>query len=181
MVKSLAPMAVLAACSMLTLPGIAWAQTAAGIPPAISTPDKIDSRLGPLEFKDGAPSAATVEKIYDNLDFTHAFDAFMNTMRGVSIAAVRKGLLSIGVKDNEAIIFSELMDAKSLFLTANADTVYFFGVLDLSNGPMVLEVPPQALGAIDDQWFRWVTDFGLPGPDRGEGGKYLVVPPGYGG
>jgi hypothetical protein len=25
----------------------------------------------------------------------------------------------------------------------------------------------------------WVTDVGLTGPDKGEGGKYLFVPPGY--
>jgi hypothetical protein len=61
-----------------------------------------------------------VTKIYDNLDFTHAFEAFVNTMGGVSIDALHKGFLSVGVKDNEALIFSELMDAKSLFLTANA-------------------------------------------------------------
>ena len=85
------------------------------------------------------------------------------------------------MKDNEVIVFSELMDAKSLFLTANADTVYVFGVLDLTKGPMVLETPPKLLGAIDDYWFRWVIDIGLPGPDRGEGGKYLIVPPGYDG
>src|SRR4030095_13245525 len=71
------------------------------------------------------------------------------------------------------------MDAKSLFLTANADTVYAIGILDLSKGPIVLETPPQFLGAIDDQWFRWVIDIGLPRPARGEGGKYLIVPPGY--
>ena len=105
----------------------------------------------------------------------------MNTFGGVSVAALHKGLLSAGVKDNEVIVFSELMDAKSLFLTANADTVYFIGVLDLSKGPMVLEVPPKALGTIDDYWFRWVIDIGLPGPDRGEGGKYLILPPGYDG
>jgi hypothetical protein len=105
----------------------------------------------------------------------------MNTMQGVSIAAIRKGMASIGVKDNEVLVFSELMDSKSLFLTANADTVYFFGGLDLSKGPMVLEMPPKALGAIDDQWFRWVIDIGLPGPDRGEGGKYLILPPNYDG
>lgn len=85
------------------------------------------------------------------------------------------------MKDNEILIFSELMDAKSLFLTANADTVYFLGFIDLSKGPMVLEAPPKALGALDDFWFRWVTDFGQLGPDRGEGGKYLILPPGYNG
>jgi hypothetical protein len=177
----LKPLALGMACAALALPHLAAAQTAPAISPAISTPDKVESRLGTLEFKDGAPNAATVAKIYDNLDYTHAFNAFNNTLRGVSIAALRKGFLSVGVKDNEVIIFSELMDAKSLFLTANADTVYYFGVLDLSKGPMVLEVPPKALGAIDDQWFRWVTDFGLPGPDRGEGGRYLILPPGYDG
>ena len=54
-------------------------------------------------------------------------------------------------------------------------------MLDLSKGPMVLEVGPKMLGAIDDQWFRWVIDLGAPGPDRGEGGKYLILPPGYDG
>ena len=97
------------------------------------------------------------------------------------MAAIRKGISRVGVKDNEILVFSELMDAKSLFLTANADTVYFFGFIDLTKGPMVFETPPKALGALDDMWWRWVTDFGLPGPDRGEGGKYLLLPPGYDG
>jgi hypothetical protein len=127
------------------------------------------------------PSKQTIEKIYDNLDFTHAFEAFVNTFQGVSIRALHKGFLDAGVKNNEVLVFSKLMDAKSLYLTANADTVYYMGMLDLTKGPMVLEVPPKALGAIDDYWFRWVTDIGLPGPDRGEGGKYLILPPGYDG
>ena len=71
------------------------------------------------------------------------------------------------------------MDSKSLFLTANADMVYFWSVLDVTDGPIVVETPPMSLGVIDDMWFRWVTDFGLPGPDRGAGGKYLLLPPGY--
>ena len=67
--------------------------------------------------------------------------------------------------DNSILIFSELMDSESLFLTANADTVYFLGIVDLSNGPMVMETPPQALGIFDDMWWQWVIDFGLPGPE----------------
>src|SRR5450432_4650424 len=177
------PLSLLAlvTCTTLAAPARVSAQTASAIPASISTPDTVQSRLGTLEFKDGAPSAATMAKVYDNLDFTHAFDAFVNTMQGVSVAAFRKGLLSGGVKDNEVIVFSKLMDAKSLFITANADTVYFFGVLDLTKGPMVLETPPNALGAIDDAWFSWVIDFGAPGADRGQGGKYLILPPGYDG
>jgi hypothetical protein len=68
------------------------------------------------------------------------------------------------------------MDAKSLFLTANAATIYVMGYLDLSKGPVVVvETPPQFLGAVQAAWFRWVIDLGVPGPDRGEGGKYLSV------
>ncbi len=119
---------------MLTLPHLAAAQTAPAIPPSLVTPDKVETRIGTLEFKDGAPSKATAEKVYDNLDFTYAYRAFVDTMQGVSIHALRKGMQSVGVKDNEVIVFSELMDAKSLFLTANADTVYVMGVLDLTQG-----------------------------------------------
>jgi hypothetical protein len=166
-------------CALAALPNMAGAQ--APISPAVSTPDKVETRIGPLEFKDGAPSADTIAKIYDNLDSTHAFEAFVNAFRGVSVASLHKGLLSAGVKDNEVIVYSELMDAKSLFLTANADTVYFIGILDLSKGPMVLEPPPGGLGTIDDYWFNWIIDIGPPGPDRGQGGKYLILPPGYDG
>jgi hypothetical protein len=167
--------------TILALPPLAIAQTASATFPSIMTPDRDDTRLGPLDFKDGAPAKATLERAYDYIDFTHAYNAFANTMQGVSLVAARRGFLDAGVKDNEILIFSELMDAKSLFLTANADTVYFLGFIDVSKGPMVFEVPPKVLGALDDMWFRWVTDFGQPGPDRGLGGKYLILPPGYDG
>ena len=178
---ALKSLVVASAFSMLSSTGFAWSQTSAEVPPSLITADKVETRLGPLDFKNGAPSAETLSKIYDNLDFTHVFDALLNTFQGVNMAAIRRGFLSIGVKDNELLIFSKLMDANSLFLTANADTVYFLGVVDLSNGPMVLEAPPKALGTLDDFWWRWVIDFGAPGPDRGEGGKYLLLPPGYDG
>ncbi|MHC4912197.1 MAG: DUF1254 domain-containing protein, partial [Planctomycetota bacterium] len=151
------------------------------VPKSITTPDKVETRLGTLEFKDGYPARETAAKIRDELDYLHGVEAFMNSIHGVSTYAIRKGLIDAGVEENEFIIWSGLMDSKSLFLTANADTVYYIGVVDLSNGPMIFESPPDALGVIDDMWFRWVTDFGLPGADRGEGGKYLLVGPGYDG
>ncbi len=173
------PLTVLAACVLLAAPRLATAQASAAVPTALTTPDKVETRLGTLEFQNGAPSKATTEKMYEHIDFTHAYETFVNTLSGVSIRAAHKGFLAAGVKDNEVMIFSDLMDAKSLFLTANADTVYALGVLDLSKGPMVIETPPRFLGVVDDYWFRWVTDIGLPGADRGEGGTYLIVPPGY--
>jgi hypothetical protein len=78
--------------------------------------------------------------------------------------------------------FSALpIDARSLFLTANTTTVYVFFCIDLKDGPMVVQVPPVVLGPFDDGFFRWVTDVGLTGPDKGKGGKYLFVPPGFAG
>ena len=150
-----------------------------GIPKTLITPDRIESRIGTLEFKDGVPTDATAERLYNTIDFTFAYRAFMDNMRGVSIRAIIKGLQDVGVKPNEVLIFSELMDSNSLFLTANADTIYVMGYCDLSKGPVVIEGPPRFLGTVQDAWFRWVIDLGLPGPDRGEGGKYLIVPPDY--
>lgn len=146
---------------------------------SISTPDRVESTLGTLEFKDGAPSQATVDKVYDQLDLMHGVEAFVNAFQGASTSAIMKGLNDAGVPNNTAIIFSELMNSKSVFLTANADVVYFLSIFDVSDGPIVVETPPMALGVIDDMWFRWVTDFGLAGPDRGAGGKFLLLPPGY--
>jgi hypothetical protein len=176
MKQLIALLTVVVACAMLVLPR-ASAQVSSDTLKSIATPDQVETRLGTLDFKDGAPNAATVEKIYDNLDFTHAFDAFVNTFQGVNMAAIREGFLSIGVKDNEILIFSKLMDASSLFLTANADTVYFLGFIDLSKGPMVFETPPKALGTLDDFWWRWVTDFGTPARTADWVGSICSFPP----
>ncbi len=165
-------------CAIHALPQMAAAQA---IPPILVTPDKVETRIGTLQFKDGAPSVDTAAKIYDTLDFTRGLDAFLNSYGGASAYSIRKGFISAGAEDNSIIIFSELMDAKSLFLTANADTVYYLGVVDLTKGPMVVEQPPKGLGTINDMWFGWIIDVGFPGPDRGEGGKYLLLPPEYDG
>jgi hypothetical protein len=134
-----------------------------------SVPDSLHTRIGSLAFTDGAPSNDTVKKVYDHLDFIHGVNVFLNAFAGASTYALRQGFIDAGAPDNSILLFSELMDSRSLFLTANADTVYFVGMVDLSNGPMVVETPPMALGIFDDMWWQWVIDFGPPGPDRGEG------------
>jgi len=168
----------LALIALLALP--AGAQVSKETLQAISTPDKVETRLGTLEFKDGVPTAETASRVYDTLDFTNALNVYNNSFRGASAYALRKGFEEVA-GPNGVIIFSELMDAASLFLTANADTVYYLSAIDLSNGPMVIEQPSDAVGAINDMWFSWIIDIGGPGPDRGLGGKYLIVPPGYDG
>ncbi|HEY8815829.1 MAG TPA: DUF1254 domain-containing protein [Candidatus Dormibacteraeota bacterium] len=151
------------------------------IPPATTTPSSVQTGIGNLEFSDGYPTEGSAATLRDHLDYVHGVDTFMNTIAGVSTYAMREGFLGVGVMDNDVLIFSELMDSRTLALTANADTVYFWSFLDLSHGPLVLETPADTLGLLDDMWFRWISDFGLPGADRGQGGTYLVIPPGYDG
>lgn len=148
---------------------------------SLGAPARMNSRFGALEFKDGAPSAATADAVYAALAFTNGLDVYNNSFRGASAYAIRQGFQGIGIQDNTVAIFPELMDAHSIFLTGNADTIYYLACIDLTKGPMVIEQPPQGLGTINDMWFSWIIDIGFPGPDRGEGGKYLIVPPGYDG
>ena len=135
-------LAMLVACAVPTLPGLVAAQATTAIPPGLTTPDQIRTRIGTLDFKDGAPSVATAETVRDTLDFINAVNVFNNSFRGASAYAIRKGFHGIGAQDNTVVIFPDLMDAKSLFLTANADTVYYLAVVDLTKGPMVVEQPP---------------------------------------
>jgi hypothetical protein len=118
-----------------------------------------------------------VQKVYDNLDFQRGVQAFLNTIPAASLSAMREGLRSIGVNNSSVVLFESLMDSKSLFLTANTESVYLSGWLDLKDGPMVIESPPNVLGFVDDFWFHFVTDMGNAGRDQGKGGKYLILPP----
>ncbi len=162
-----------------TTPGIS--QDFKPPPASITTPDNLETHMGALEFTDGAPTMETAQKVRDAIDLTRAINVYNNSFRGASAYAIRQGFLSIGAEDNTVVIFPELMDSHSLFLTANADTVYYVSAIDLTKGPMVLEQPSNGLGTINDMWFSWIIDIGRPGPDRGEGGKYLLVPPDYDG
>ncbi|WP_246216357.1 DUF1254 domain-containing protein [Paraburkholderia agricolaris] len=149
------------------------------LPPQILTPPSAQTRLGKLEFTDGVPTPQTAQLVYDNLDFQRGVEAFLSGIPGASLVAMRRGLRKLGPDNGTIALFETLMDSKSLFLTANTESVYYFGWLDLKNGPVVVEGPPNVLGVVDDFWFRYVADYGNAGPDKGKGGKYLVVPPDY--
>ena len=100
-------------------------------------------------------------------------------MPAASLVAQRTVMRSFGPDNQTAAIFENLMDSRSLFLTANTESVYCVAWLNLKEGPIVVESPPNTLGLVDDFWFHYVTDLGLAGPDKGKGGKFLFLPPGY--
>jgi hypothetical protein len=66
------------------------AQTATQIPPQSTTPDRVESRLGTLQFRDGMPSAETADKVYEQLDYVHAVNTFLNGIAAVNMWALRK-------------------------------------------------------------------------------------------
>ena len=149
------------------------------IPDGITTPDNIETQLGDLNFFDGVPEAKTTEKIYNLLDFTHAYQAYMDGVKIASMDAMRRGILEFGPANTTVLQFDELMDSTTLFLTPNTTSVYQTAWLQLGDEPMVMETPPNVLGFVNDAWFKYVVDFGNLGPDEGKGGKFLIIPPGY--
>lgn len=152
------------------------------VPEHVLTPDRVDTRIGALNFFDGIPTKETAQLVYDNLDFYRGVEAFLNGMPATSIEGLRRGLISLGAENsNQVVLFDKLMDSNPLFLTGNTSTVYALPFLNLKkDGPTVVEIPAGAgPGTVNDAFFRYVIDMGAPGPDRGQGGKYLILPPDY--
>lgn len=173
--------------TLLASVGVAFAETPTPgynhpIPEKIMTPDRVETRIGTLEFFDGLPAEETVEKLYDHLLLIRGVETFLNGIPATSVEGLRLGGVSLGADEpNEVVILEELLDSAPLFLTGNTDTVYASAFLDLKkDGPTVVVIPPKCgPGTVNDAYFRFVTDMGIPGPDRGEGGKYLILPPDY--
>lgn len=156
------------------------AKFSAKVPDYVLTPDKVNTKaVGTLQFFDGMPDEATTEKVYDFVDLSRGVEAFISGIPATSVYAMLRGFEEAGMKPGEIGIFEKLMDARTLYLTPNTTTMYVMGHADLSKGPMVAEIPPGVLGFLNDAFFRYVVDFGVAGPDKGKGGKYLLIPPGY--
>jgi len=151
------------------------------IAPGVEVPDKIESSIGTLNLNYGYPEEKTVEKIYDNLDRSRALQAYLLGFPIVNQAGMRATLNEFGPSNYTDVIWENLVDSKTVELTANDNTIYSFIWLDTHKGPLVVEIPPMVLGLIDDFWYKWVADVGITGPDEGKGGKYLILPPGYDG
>jgi hypothetical protein len=151
------------------------------IPPEITTPDSVDTSIGALNFFDGVPDEATVSAVYDYVDRARAVQSFINMIPAVSMYHLRQGMRDIDLTgSNQIVIAEQLGDSKPLVLTWNNTSLYTWGFLDLAtDGPTVVEVPPGVLGVFNDMYFRYIADIGAAGADKGQGGKYLVLPPGY--
>jgi hypothetical protein len=144
------------------------------------TPASVETRLGTLDYESGYPTAETTRKLYDEMDFQRAVQAYLWAYPAVSFESIQIATKrDFGTDFNDLGIADNFVDPKSIWLTANDTTIYAVAAIDLAqSGPVLIEVPPGALvGIIDDYWQRSITDVGLPGPDGDKGGKFLLLPP----
>src|SRR5262245_4335789 len=144
---------------------------------------KVETRFGSLEFQGGYPTDESARALSELLTLNRAVEVFLSLMHGVSWHAVWRGVTRAGdAVPNQLVIWEDLMDAQTLLLTGNTDTVYGLAGLDLKrDGPVVIEVPPMMLGGISDIWQSEIAGIGPTGIDGGKGGKVLVVPPDHDG
>ncbi|MCP1760136.1 DUF1254 domain-containing protein [Bradyrhizobium japonicum] len=142
----------------------------------------------PQEPLGGQPAPGTKQSV-SNLEaqvaYQRAFEATLWAMPAVAIYRFRVGLLAQpGMADNVIAAYHGPLHTFHEAITPNQVTPYIAGATDLRNGPVVLQVPaktPKAVlyGQVVDAWQATVADVGPVGADKGEGGKYLFVPPGY--
>ena len=141
------------------------------IPESILTPDRVDTRLGTLEFFDGVPTEKTAEKVFEHLAFLRGVEVFLNGLPMASVEALRQGFISIGVTEaHHMIVTDQLMDSTPLFLTANTDTVYAFSSFDLEKtGSLVIEVPPgTGPGTVNDAFSGSLSTWARSVPTAGK-------------
>jgi hypothetical protein len=148
-------------------------------------------RLADQPYIESYPLRADIGTLKQELLFERGVQAYLWALPALNMYGMKEGSEKVfGKGYNVLPIFKERLNAKTLITTPNSDVICALGYLDLKeDGPLVIEVPPGLEGILDDFWQRpirsegeidgreWAGDVGLPGPDHGKGGKYLVLPP----
>src|SRR5262245_54501351 len=151
-----------------------------GASPALAQ-ETIDTRIGKLTFESGYPSQETVQKLYDEMDFQRASQAYLWGIPAVGLNEWRKAHSDVfKAKNGEMLSYLDFAEKLGI-LTPNYTTPYMVTLIDIEeSGPIVVELPPGLMaGMIMDVWQRVLADLGVVGPDKGQGGKFLILPPGH--
>lgn len=135
--------------------------------------------LGGLTLENGFPSRQTADRLYDEMGFQRATQAYLWALPAVGFKALYDAQTkTLGASNGDIMFYRGLAD-KAGMLTPNITTLYAFSFWDLARqGPVVVEVPEGlTAGGVLDIWQQPITDMGQTGPDKGAGGKYLILPP----
>lgn len=134
-----------------------------------------------IQLEAGQPAVETIPELYDELDFQRAVQVYVWATPFVAFSEMFDSLeRDFGATLTRQPIFEQSVTPEYTVFTGNNTTIYSFGDIDLKkHGPIVLEAPAGTLGGIDNHWQYPLTDIGPFGPDKGKGGKFLILPPGY--
>ncbi|WP_202864116.1 DUF1214 domain-containing protein [Dyella jiangningensis] len=136
----------------------------------------------PDTSKSAGISSTPKELQHRNIE-RRAVEAILWGMPAVNFQLMLDAFKAMGGGPNQVAYWSRPVNWKDQTLTPNPDTIYFTPFYDTHDGPVVLEIPAAADGSItgsaDDGWQNPLEDVGPAGVDKGKGGKYLILPPGY--
>lgn len=145
--------------------------------------------LSSLPFVENRPTPETAQTLRDELLFQRATQTYLWALPLINTLGMKVGSEKVfGAGSNVLPVWKKRLDAKTLVTTPNSDVIYAMGYVDLgTDGPLVFEAPPNLQGILLDAWQRPIPvdggrffgDVGLPGPDAGKGGKFLLLPPGF--
>ena len=145
-----------------------------------TTVHTIDTHIGKLDFELGVPTSETAARLYDEMDFQRAVQCYLWGLPTVGMEELKQGIQrDTGVRNGDMAIFEGYRNL-SVFLTPQLVTTYILALIDLAEtGPVVMDYPAgMTAGALIDWWDRPITDVGIPGPDKGQGARFLFVGPG---
>jgi hypothetical protein len=170
-----------------------------GQPPPREAPTPAQSshyeQMANTPFPENYATKESAAKLMDELLFQRGVQSYLWALPAVSIRAMQEASeKTFGKGYNVLPIWKQRLSAKTQVTTPNSDVIYAMGYLDLKeDGPIVIEAPPKLQGILDDFFQRpicsegkidgrmWCGDVGFVGPDKGEGSKYLLLPPDYNG
>lgn len=155
----------------------AFAQT----PAATTMPDKLETRLGTLDFDHALPTPETRQKLYDELDYQRAVQAVLWAEPAINNALFRRAMEVVGTPNLGATLHDKRQQPGHETLTPNQSVIYLYDIINLKDtGPVVYTAPAGPINAgFFDMWMRPFYDFGIVGPNKGKGDRILLVPPGY--
>ncbi len=156
--------------------------------------DGYHASLAALPFKNDYPTKETASILQKELAFQRATQTYLWSLPAVNMMAMKEGheALMDGEGYYKLGIYEDRLKPNTLITTPNSDVIYGLGWINMKDhGPMVIEAPERMQALIDDMWHKALVgpineqngqpykgDIGLPGPDRGKGGLYLILPPG---
>lgn len=147
------------------------------------------AKIAALPFVEGRATAESAQTLRDELLYQRATQTYLWALPLINTLGMQRGSeQTFGAGYNILPVWKKRLDARTLVTTPNSDVIYAMSYVDLGkDGPLVFEAAPMLQGILLDFWQRpipvdggkFAGDFGFFGPDQGQGGKFLLLPPGY--